>query len=285
MTGTPRKTPRARKPERAVGRARVPLHFLHANGFPSACYAKLFAALEPDFAIDAIDRLGHDPRYPVTDGWPHLVAQVVDRLAARGGPPVLGVGHSLGAFVTFMAATLRPDLFRAVIMLDAPIIGPWKGTAFAMVKRLGLVDRVTPAGVTRDRRAEWPSRRAALAHFQAKRLFRAFDPDCLADYVRHGTVRSAHGVRLAFDPRIEYEIYRTTPHDLYAYLGRFRVPGGMIVGRRSDVAARVGLAASRKRFLIRKVEGGHLFPFEHPLETAQAVRDLAHELAAARERT
>jgi pimeloyl-ACP methyl ester carboxylesterase len=270
-----------------MGRSLMPsgrprLHFLHANGFPASSYAKMFAELERHYEVDAIDRLGHDPRYPVTDGWPHLVAQVVDKLAARGGRPVIGVGHSLGAFVTFMAATLRPDLFRAVIMLDAPIIGPWKGTAFAMVKRLGLVDRVTPAGVTRDRRAEWPSRKAALAHFGAKSLFRVFDPECLADYVRHGTVRSPHGVRLAFDPKIEYEIYRTTPHDIYAYLPRFQLPGGMLVGRSSDVVERVGLGTSRRRFLIRKLDGGHLFPFERPVETARAVRELVRELAAKR---
>ena len=259
---------------------RIPLHFLHANGFPASCYAKMLTELERHFAVDTIDRLGHDPRYPVTDGWPHLVAQVVDKLSARSGRPVVGVGHSLGAFVTFMAATLRPDLFRAVIMLDAPIIGPWKGTAFGMVKRLGLADRVTPAGVTRDRRAEWPSRKAALAHFAGKSIFRPFDPDCLADYVRHGTVRSPHGVRLAFDPKIEYEIYRTTPHDIHAYLPRFQVPGGMIVGRSSDVVERVGLATSRRRFVVRKLEGGHLFPFERPVETARAVHELASDLMA-----
>jgi pimeloyl-ACP methyl ester carboxylesterase len=275
-------SPKAR-PRRAPSR-RPPLHFLHANGFPSSCYRAMFAALERDFAIDAIEKLAHDPAYPVTDGWPHLVAQLVDKLAVRGAPPVIGVGHSLGAYVTFMAATLRPELFRAVIMLDAPIIYGWKGTAFGMIKRLGLADRVTPAGATRDRRAEWPSRAEAQAHLGSRVLFRSFDPRCLADYVAQGTTRARRGVRLAFDPAIEYEIYRTTPHDLAAYLPRFAVPGGMVLGRDSEVVERVGLTASRRRFVLRWVSGGHLFPFEHPEEAARAIGALASELLQREER-
>src|SRR5438445_7202594 len=51
------------------------LHFSHANGFPAACYRKMFSYLERDFEIDYINTIGHDPRHPVTDSWPHLVAE------------------------------------------------------------------------------------------------------------------------------------------------------------------------------------------------------------------
>ncbi len=47
------------------------LHFSHANGFPAACYRKFFGYLEPDFRVSSINCIGHDPAYPVTDGWPH----------------------------------------------------------------------------------------------------------------------------------------------------------------------------------------------------------------------
>src|SRR5487761_2659008 len=88
------------------------LHFSHANGFPAACYRKFFGSLEPDFRISAIDCIGHDPAYPVTDGWPHLVAQLIDHVSTHCRVPVVGVGHSLRGYL--------------------------KGTAFGMLKRLGL---------------------------------------------------------------------------------------------------------------------------------------------------
>ena len=77
---------------------REPLLFSHANGFPAACYRKFFSYLEPDFRIGSINCIGHDPDYPVTDGWPHLVAQLIDRLSAHCRRPVVGVGHSLGGY-------------------------------------------------------------------------------------------------------------------------------------------------------------------------------------------
>src|SRR5512137_1527869 len=126
------------------------LHFSHANGFPASCYAAMRRALERHYRVGAIEAIGTDPRYPVTDGWPHLVDQLIDVLQAEhGGRPVLGVGHSLGAYLTFLAAARRPDLFRAIVMLDAPIISAVKGGVLGAIKRIGIVDRVTPAGATR----------------------------------------------------------------------------------------------------------------------------------------
>ena len=253
------------------------LHFSHANGFPAACYRKMFSYLEPDFEIGAINTIGHDPRHPVTDGWPHLVAELIERLE-RYGRPVLGMGHSLGGYLTALAALRRPALFRAIILLDSPILGPWRGTVFSMVKRFGLADRVTPAGVTRDRRAEWASSDEAYAHFRNRGAFRGFDPDCLRDYATLGMVASPRGVRLAFDPAIESRIYRTLPHDLAGRLPRLRVPAGFICGRESAEARRVGLATTRRHFRLVRIPGGHLFPFERPEAAARAIRDMAAEL-------
>ena len=257
------------------------LHFSHANGFPAACYRKMFSHLERDFEIDYINTIGHDPRHPVTDSWPHLVAELIERLEGRR-EPVLGVGHSLGGYLTALAAVKRPALFRAIILLDSLILGPWQGTVFKMVKRFGLADRVTPAGMTRDRRAEWASADEAYAHFRNKRAFQNFDPECLRDYVTLGMVPSPGGVRLAFDPGIEYRIYRTFPHGLAKELPRLRVPAGVICGRESAESRRAGLATTRRYFRVVRVPGGHLFPLERPEAAAQAIREMAAELLPSR---
>jgi pimeloyl-ACP methyl ester carboxylesterase len=225
------------------------LLFSHANGFPAACYRKFFGSLESDFRISAIDCIGHDPAYPVTDGWPHLVAQLIDHVSTHCRVPVVGVGHSLGGYLTFMAAVQRPELFKCIILLDAPILGYFKGTAFGMLKRLGLADRITPAHGTRARRRDWPSAESGR-------------------------------VRLLFDPEIEYRIYRSFPHDLVYYCNRLRLPAGFIGGRHSHELQQVGLAHTRRSFRVKRIEGGHLFPFERPQAAAEAVRQLAAELLA-----
>jgi len=236
-------------------------------------------ALGKRYRIGWIDAIGMDPRYPVSEGWPHLVEQLIDTLEREyRGTPVLGVGHSLGGYLSFLAAVRRPELFRAIVLLDAPLIGGLRARVLGASKRLGIVDRVTPAGATRDRRSRWDSRAEARRHFHGRRLFRHFADACLDDYVRFGLVRAGGVLKLKIDPQVEYQIYRTIPHDMGRQLRALSVPGGFVGGEHSDVVRRTGLAATRRRFVLRKVPGGHLFPFEHPAAAAEAVMELADAL-------
>jgi pimeloyl-ACP methyl ester carboxylesterase len=240
----------------------------------------MHAPLSRRYRIGAIDAIGTDPRYPVTEGWPLLVEQLIAALEREyRGVPVCGVGHSLGAYLTFLAAVRRPGLFRAIVMLDAPVIGPVKGRLLGATKRIGIVDRVTPAGATRDRRAEWPSREQAKAHFRTRKLFRHFTEQCLEDYVQHALTGEEGHFRLKINPAIEYQVYRTIPHDMGRHMRELKVPAGFVGGADSDVVRRVGMSSMRGRgFLKRRVPGGHLFPFEHPQEAAVAVDELLREL-------
>jgi len=234
--------------------------------------------LEQHFTVTFSDAIGMDPRHPPTEGWPHLVEQLIERI--KPVAPVYGVGHSLGGYLNFLAATQRPELFRAIVLMDAPIIGPVRGTMLGATKRLGIVDRVTPAGATRDRRSTWPSREQARVHFRGRPLFRHFADECLDDYVAHGLTQN-HELRLRIDPAIEYQIYRTIPHDMARHLPKLRVPAGFIGGAESDVVRRVRLAGMKPKFRMRKVPGGHLFPFERPREAARSIAQALAELSAA----
>ncbi|MBV2234580.1 MAG: alpha/beta hydrolase [Sterolibacterium sp.] len=259
--------------------ARLPLVFSHANGFPAPCYAKLFSALQDDFDIRYLPRLAHDPAYPVSDGWPELTQELI-AFIEQGPHPVVAVGHSLGGFLSFLAAVARPDLFSALVLLDSPVIDRYRAQAMQMSKRFGFIDRVTPARATRERRQHWASEADAVAHFKTRKLFRRFDPDCLVDYVRHGTVTTAEGLKLWFDPAIEYRIYCTIPHRMHTLLPRLKVPAGFIGGRQSTELRVFGLREMRGRLRLRPIDGGHLFPFEHPLATAAAIREMVAALRA-----
>ncbi len=254
------------------------LQFSHANGFPAGCYRVFLGSLSDRFDVRSVPCIGHDPRYPVTDGWPHLVDQLIAAIEAHGQQPVIGVGHSLGGMLSFLAAVKRPALFRAVILLDAPLLSVFRGNAVALLKRVGLIGRVAPGANTRNRRLEWPSHAAAVEHFRRKALFRHFDPRCLDDYVRFGTAPTARGLRLVFDPVIEDRIYRTLPHHLGRIASQLSVPGGLLVANDSDVARRVGLVGSRRHLHIVRVGGGHLFPFERPEQAAAEVLAMAAQL-------
>ncbi|MFN8953589.1 MAG: alpha/beta hydrolase, partial [Burkholderiales bacterium] len=53
--------------------------FSHANSFPASTYQVLLDNLrQRGFVVDAVEKFGHDPQYPVTNNWPHLVQQLAD---------------------------------------------------------------------------------------------------------------------------------------------------------------------------------------------------------------
>ena len=74
--------------------------FSHANSFPASTYRVLFRNLKArGYAVKAIEKYGHDPRYPISNNWPEIVRQLADfarTVVDKTGEPAWLVGHSLG---------------------------------------------------------------------------------------------------------------------------------------------------------------------------------------------
>lgn len=251
------------------------IFFAHANGFPSATYGKLFAALAPDYQVQHLAQHGHDPRFPVNDNWQGLVDELLHHLEQQDAP-VWGVGHSLGGVLHLHAALRRPELYRGVVMLDSPVLTRADEWLIQAAKRLGLIDRITPAGRTLGRREAFPDRDSARRYFAGKTLFRHFDPDCLEAYLEHGLEAVGDGLRLRFDPATEISIFRSIPHVSPARPRQLQVPLAMVRGAHSRVIRKHHALAVRgmPRGEYHSLPGGHMFPLERPGETATLIRDL-----------
>jgi pimeloyl-ACP methyl ester carboxylesterase len=261
------------------------IHFSHANGFPASTYRTIFAELAEDYEVRFVERFGHDSRYPVTRDWPHLVEQLLDDVGARFEQPVWLVGHSLGGYLSLMAALKKPHWVRGVVMLDSPLIAGWRSGLLGVTQWTGLDERLSPAARTRTRRTHWSSREEAWRHFRNKRAFARWDERMLADYIDCGIPQlDAGGARaLAFDREIEYLIYRTLPRTISARLARGApVPVGFIAGTRSREVRQAGLDATRRIVgaHFEWMAGSHLFPMERPIQTARAVQRLLRQLDA-----
>ncbi len=249
------------------------IHFSHANGFPAECYRKFFHYLSADFEVGFLNTVAHNPSYRVTDGWACLVNELIDTIVQSYSVPIIGMGHSLGGVLTFLACIKRPELFSQIILLDSPILGRFRSTLVKCCKHLGLMGAITPAGRVKSRRQSWPDVDTAIAYFKQRRLFKHFDPDCLKDYVIYGTTASPAGLSLKFDREIEYQIYCTLPHDLYRFRGKLKVPATLFFGEDSDIIRQFDLNEMRKHYGIQAIQtkGGHLFPFEYPGLSAQQI--------------
>jgi Predicted hydrolases or acyltransferases (alpha/beta hydrolase superfamily) len=252
------------------------IHFAHANGFPAKTYSKLFSFLENDFEIGWLERHGHDPKFPVTDNWKFLKEELREAIENRYDEPIIGIGHSLGGVLHFLVAVEKPELYRKIILLDAPVISRFSSHGLRFLKMTKLIDRFSPSQVTRKRRNLWKTKEEAFEHFRQKSKFAAFDEDVLRDYVEYGTVETKNGFELFFKPSIEAKIYRTIPHHLPKFRGRLEVPTFYIGGTDSKEGKLAGLSFMRKHFPINffSVAGSHLFPMEKPLETAQLIKKI-----------
>ena len=274
---------------------RPTIAFSHANGFPAGTYRLLFEAWRAaGFEVIAVDRYGHDPLFPVSSNWPHLRDQLIQRIEQHivqttQGQPVHLVGHSLGGYLSLLAACRRPDLAQSVVLIDSPVVAGWRAHSVQVMKVGGLLKRFTAGRVSVRRRWQWPSADAAWQHFAAKAAFARWQPDVLRDYIASGMepdpdAAQPGGVRLAFHRDVETRIYNTLPHHLGALLHKHppQCPVSYIAGTRSAEGRQVGLAATRALVHARTqrasgherlqwIEGTHLFPMEQPAETAQAV--------------
>ncbi|AZL69730.1 MULTISPECIES: alpha/beta fold hydrolase [Pseudomonas] len=251
------------------------IFFAHANGFPSATYGKLFAALAPDYQVRHLAQHAHDPRFPVNDNWQSLVDELLHHLEQQDAP-VWGVGHSLGGVLHLHAALRRPELYRGVVMLDSPVLTRVDEWLIQAAKRLGFIDRITPAGRTLGRREAFSDRDSARSYFAGKSLFRHFDPDCLEAYLEHGLERAQDGLRLRFDPATEISIYRSIPHASPLPPRQLQVPLAVVRGAQSRVIRRHHALGVRgmARGEYHSLPGGHMFPLERPLDTASLIKGL-----------
>ena len=252
------------------------IHFAHANSFPAKTYSKLFESLSDRFEINYLERHGHNPLFPVTNGWRYLAKELYTELTERYDEPVVGVGHSLGGILHFLVACKYPHLYKSIVLLDSPLVSRFSGTVLKVLKATKLADKYSPSRTARLRRNLWQTKDEVLEHFQSKQLFRQFDQDVLRDYANHATIEDNNGLKLFFEPKIEAKIYRTIPDSFVRFRGKLKVPAIYIGGTHSNEAklARLGFMKKNFPFEFHFIEGTHLFPLEKPLETANLLKEL-----------
>jgi pimeloyl-ACP methyl ester carboxylesterase len=271
--------------------------FSHGNSFPASTYGVLLRQLQArGFDVQAIEKYGHDPAYPVTSNWPHLVQQLADfttkRVEASGQGAWL-VGHSLGGFLSLMCAARHPVIggqpVRGVLLMDSPVIGGWRAAALSVAKRARLVGSVGPGTISRRRKNQWDSQDAVMAHFRSKKAFAQWDERVLRDYIEHGTHDAqsqdptAIQRHLSFDRDVETAIYNTLPDIMDALLKRrpLACPAAFIGGLQSVEIKQVGMALTRQvtQGRVTMMGGSHLFPMEKPAAAAAAIEAALLDMA------
>lgn len=252
----------------------INLHFAHANGFPAASYKQVFNAFPEHFNVAALSQFGHDAAFPVNSNLSNLVDELLAYLRTKSIGPVYGIGHSMGALVTYMAACEAPELFKGVIMLDPPIASGVARLVFKMAKMTPMIDKITPAGKAAVRCQSWPIDEDLVAYFSSKALFKDFVPACIEDYVDAAIKVDGQRKVLTFKASVEAQIFRNVSHNIHRYYGKMQRPSCLITAELSQVCVPRNINHFLKRTQIEHIRVpnvGHMFPFEAPVDVATLI--------------
>ena len=255
-------------------------YFAHATGFCAGVYTPLAERLLQQLRVVGMDDRGHGKTQVAVDpskikNW-DIFANDLERFFEHLNEPVIATGHSRGGVASLLVAVKRPDLVRALVLIDPTILPfswmlPW-----FLAKKTGLAKYVPIAFRAARRRYIWPDRETLLNGYRSKLPFQVWKNGFLEAYVAEGTKETDKGlIELSCDPLWESRVFSACSHDVWRYVPRLQLPTLVLYGADSDTF----LAPAVKRFkakvltaTFRRFEKtSHFVPMERPDETADAI--------------
>ena len=176
-------------PQFDFGGKGVPLHFLHANGYPPECYQPLLELLRTQYHVSSACCCAPSGRTQIRMNSGigirfRRICCVSSRRPTQA--PVIGVGHSLGAIVTLRAALRDPGKFRALVLIEPVLFMPTFMTRWHIIRTLGLGDKLHPliAGAKKRRRT-FDDLETVFKGYRNRKVFRYMSDESLRAYI-HG---------------------------------------------------------------------------------------------------
>jgi pimeloyl-ACP methyl ester carboxylesterase len=263
-----------------------PLHFLHANGYPPACYQSVLELLKTQYHVFGmlLRPLWKDSDPNDIKDWKPFSEDLLQFLAMKASP-VIGVGHSIGAVVTLRAALRDPGKFRALVLIDPVLFVPGFMLKWQVVRRLGLGDWLHPLiPGTKKRRRAFNDLEMVFRSYRKRGIFRYMSDENLRIFIKGMTRPTGNGVyELVYSPEWEAQIYRTgmQDFDIWRALPRLEVPTLFLRGAETDTFLEDAAKLVKRKQPRARVETlektTHLLPLECPGEVFDIMQSFLRE--------
>ncbi len=260
-----------------------PLVFLHANGYPPACYLPLIERLKSHHHVLAphMRPLWPHARPEEIGAWHPLSDDLMLFLDEHKIEQAQVVGHSMGAIVSLRASIRKPERFQAQVLID-PVLFRRRFIALSFItKLLGLTSRFHPlVQSARKRRRQFDDLDKLFASYRRKHIFHYMDDEALRIYIT-GITRpaAAGGFELVYSPEWESRIYETgiiADLDLWFGLPKLKVPTLVLRGAETDTflpPAAKRLQQANPAIRVETLEKTtHLLPLETPQKVHQHIQ-------------
>jgi pimeloyl-ACP methyl ester carboxylesterase len=273
------------------------VHFLHANGYPPACYRPLLRLLTAQYhTICMLLRplwKGSNPA-EIND-WDPFSEDFLRLLDEQKCDRVIAIGHSIGATVTLRTALKEPNRFQALVLIEPVIFPLYFILGWNLVRAFGLGNRLNPKieGALKRRR-EFDDLDQVFTGYRRRDIFRFFSDENLRSLISGMTIpkttnrnnaSSMKEYELAYSPEWEARIYSTSlwhDWDLWRGISRLEVPTLILRGAYTDTfwesTSRSITKRNSKVRIVTLEKSTHLLPFEKPLEVFDITRSFLGEL-------
>ncbi len=270
-------------PELDFGGQGATLVFLHANGYPPACYRPLLEALSQTFRVRAmlLRPLWSKESPSGLKDWYVFSRDLLQYLKESALDAVIGVGHSVGAVTLLRAALWRSQPFRALILLDPVLFHPSFMLFWNLVRALGLGYQLHPLiPQALRRRRTFDNLELVFKAYRKRPVFRYFSDESLWAYIQGIVQPQTNGVyTLAYSPEWEARVYFTgvwRDWDIWRNVSRLQPPTLILRGAETDTflenAARL-LHRRAPQVQVQTLEKTtHLLPLERPQAVAEAIQ-------------
>ncbi|MEW5986737.1 MAG: alpha/beta hydrolase [Chloroflexota bacterium] len=260
-------------------------HFAHANGYPPPCYRRMMTPL-----VDYYHVLGvcHRPLWPDSrpaevTSWRIFAEDMMRFFDEAGLKDLIGIGHSLGAVTTMYAAVQRPELFRALVLIEPVFLPP---AVLQFVPENLTPDQLEHFPLVRAamrRKNGWGSRHAAFARFRRKAVFERWSDAALWDYVNYGLRQDGTGqFVLEFAPEWEARIYALPPRDVWQVIPQVKQPTLAIRAAETDTlqpaAWQLWQTLQPQAQFVEIPHTGHLLTMEDPWAVGRVVLKFLQEI-------
>lgn len=267
-----------------AGESSAPLlHLAPANGFPPRTYQSLLQALNGYRSLSLPPRALWGDQAPPKDyrDWNADADDLLAGFVAYDLRDVVALGHSLGGVVSMLALLKAPERFKALIMLDPPILPPDMLAEIGAAWDGGYVDQMPLVQGALRRRQVFASREEAFERFRQKPLFADWSDESLWLYLEHGMRPRSNdgGFEWRWSTEWEAHYFSTVYLRIWEDLPRLTEspPALLVRGGESDTL--LAEAFDRIQSLapaldcIEMAGQGHLFPLAAPAETAKLLMD------------
>ncbi|MFC3152502.1 alpha/beta fold hydrolase [Litoribrevibacter euphylliae] len=255
---------------------RTPMHFSGANGFPVGCYDALLNGLSQRFSITSVwhkalwPGIG-DPNDALT--WDDYADDLIQHLKTKHNRPVVGVGHSMGASITLIAAAKAPKLFSKLVLIEPVIISPLQ-SFLCQYSPQSWLSGIEPVKSTLKKPSQWKSKEQALAYFKQNTAYKRIPQEQLTTILNSMVEQEGQHTKLVYPLNWEIANY-LAGRNILSDVKKLKVPTAFIRGKPSlfvhDKSWHRLMRAKPKLHYITERDYGHLMPFEAPQITRQLI--------------